>query len=888
MSNYPIGEEDNYIEQLKNIYVQYKKSTIENLKKSKNFRKSDLKRLNGLFEPKTYHVFSQFDVSMISLVNNFKFPQRVFEPNSEENHKIKTVSYQVLSGSIIKNLRNNVSPQRVINRANSFIKIVQLKINNGLLIGNGSLIISEALKQIEEIFKNRKISNYILVDSFNWAELILVISHKSPETIANAVLEIRRLAVFSLPSDIQKSVIENSLFRKWKCKNIEMSHLFIESHSFLAVSYGDFLNIPSNVPFHSSIEWKIKPGHFGIFEKEITALTNGETFDTSKTFFKTGKTDYLIPLKHENTLRTNQEVFKILRAERKQLSAHIRKIKTDPLFYIDSINQIFNGEEAKQQAFPPSNEKELFRYRNSKSLEVSGYLKKLNISRNIRKKIHKIIYNYNLGIQDSILFLYFIDLKPLLDNFIEILKFFSDQIVASVTTGKITEQQKKDQYGIFNTKYIEDVLQPYIDVFEEAIQDRILNNYNYEEINEFTLDTNSSLSGILSSLDPLIKFYGQYFRTFNGNTIITTINDKETLSNKINVNYNVEHITNPPLIFATLIKEILNTNIYNTGIEREDLLFRITQELRDKDLSEYEKDCMKHNFIAYFAADYKKYKLTFFDDMSLFTFWHWSYALQNTHLYTSIGCFSEVSFVKELFRLVLIVMSTDKSNLNNVDCPIPELRSYWDKHFNRIVALTKNIVDCTSFQELTKSLHMEIEKSLLAFSTKLEKSENGYSYNRFVFQIIISNLQKDVDQFVSFFYTELTSSSRKKKISGKRPGKKEMYPYLSDLIKNARNNKNDESATNPHIAFLLLSTLTVYSLNYIYKKFEGEVKLLRRDFATGEPIHHFLETNYSWHIDPAGGFFINSVEEIEDYVSFSNKIISLMRHLGNVLKKDAF
>ena len=76
--------------------------------------------------------------------------------------------------------------------------------------------------------------------------------------------------------------------------------------------------------------------------------------------------------------------------------------------------------------------------------------------------------------------------------------------------------------------------------------------------------------------------------------------------------------------------------------------------------------------------------------------------------------------------------------------------------------------------------------------------------------------------------------------------------------------------------------------NYIYQKFEKKISLLRRDFSTGLTIPHFLRTNKKWFIDPFGGFFINDLKEMDEYMKTSNELIFLMRHVGNTLKKRNF
>lgn len=102
LSKYPLGNENEYIDNLKLLYTNYRNNIINYLKLSTTTKPEDLPEVERLFTPSTYHLYSHFDIAFISIVDNFKFPQRVFEPISKDEEKLKSVSYQILSGGIIK------------------------------------------------------------------------------------------------------------------------------------------------------------------------------------------------------------------------------------------------------------------------------------------------------------------------------------------------------------------------------------------------------------------------------------------------------------------------------------------------------------------------------------------------------------------------------------------------------------------------------------------------------------------------------------------------------------------------------------------------------------------------------------------------------------------
>ena len=102
-------------------------------------------------------------------------------------------------------------------------------------------------------------------------------------------------------------------------------------------------------------------------------------------------------------------------------------------------------------------------------------------------------------------YIYFIDLNRLLLQFIDKLSHLAAEVENTITKGTISSEFSSNTFIPLKTIFIQkELIDIYIDVFQEALDDRILNNYNYEDINEFSLDINSSLTGIVSSLDSLI------------------------------------------------------------------------------------------------------------------------------------------------------------------------------------------------------------------------------------------------------------------------------------------------------------------------------------------------------------------------------------------------
>lgn len=877
LSKYPLGKESEFIENLQKLYHKYREKITDYLKLKTDSSGDIDEKYKTLYEPAVLHMYSHFDVGFVSLVDNFKFPQRVFEPlhTNEEEEKIKSVSYQILSGAIIETDRSP-DPAKILKPEKDFLKIIQLKLNNGLLIGNGAALFNNAISLVEDLLVAEKIEKYVLVNSYNWGEITILCAHDYPQVLATFLMRVRLLTLRTIPGQQAAAIEENSLYKKWGVDNIMNAHLFSETLSYLGADFFNYKEINPATPFLTNIEWQIKPGHFPQFAREMENSPLDFSRNYGSAFFKNGKTDYLVYEKSPETIASNIEIFKILR-NNPQLRSHVRKIKTKPLFRIETRL----GRELKKIAdegleSPCSTEASLANYKIKNGKDVAKCLRRLNVSRNVRKKVSKIIYNYNLGIQDPILCIYFIDLYKLLRQFIDELQSLSSKIEEATRHGVLSEDLSENDFGSLKTKFIQkELIEKYIDVFEEAFQDRILNNYNYEDINEFSLDINSSLTGIVSSFDAIIKFFGSCFRDGRGDSIVTTINDNETVSNKLSVNYNIEHITSTPLVFATLVKEILNIEQGTNDIKNSDNFSELNDEFNAKLESNPEIDndtlfdFLKAYKFAYFEIDFKKYHLTFLKDTDLYIFWHWTYALQCTHLYSSVGYFDELSFTRELFRLLLLLKAVESSKITDLCCPIPELRTYWDKYFNRVLKIVEKVDETRAFKKMTRELSSQVYKSINSLNSgipakgtilklDINLSTTGI-FERIKGHAIVFT-EKGVDDFITEMHKEI-EMARASSVSG---------------------------VLSKSSYFKILTYISYYNLWHIYRNFGSQIRLLRRDFLKGSPVDHFLRNDIAWYIDPFGGFFINDTRERELYMNANNKMLYLLWHIGTILKKEIF
>ena len=915
LTKYPGEKQGNYTRYVERIHSYYKEQLIEFLDPNSN---GDLlNKYTYLYSPGIFHLFSPYDIAFISVIDNLKFSQRVFEPrhrkiwpdDETESFEMDRVNYQLITGSLAcsKKLDEILD---IIRKPYRFLQIIQLKLTNGLVIGNGNELLSQTIPLLEDVLKKHQINDYLILNSYNWSELTLVISHEDPNLLTNALVKIRRLTLQDIANP--DSIIGSSLYQKWNTysktdKDFSSSHLFNDSHSYIGYHYDSLHNEDSikEVDFKTSVEWQVKPGHLGYLVNELNENLEVNR-DWDKVRFKYGKTDFIIDEKNPLSFKSNVKIFKLLRNDRNQIGRHLRRIITKPEFKLDEAireeleKEILNG----FNGFCSTEE-----YLRSFMIDIhrgtSTHLKALNVSRHLRKKVRKLIYNYNQGILDPVLFVYYIDIRELLIDFLNQLEQVAKCVQDALLIGKIKDTSllngnSNNNWGLYlKTKVIEEIIINYLEVFEEALEDRHYNTYNFEDINQYNLGINSSNASILSSIDAIAKFYARIFRE---NTIVTRMNYSETVSNSISVNYNVDQLNCPPLVFATLFKEISNNpkTTEDTYSQKQfDNIQKKWEEIRSE-YSEYQQTITDLFLFEYFEADIKKYYLTFYEDQELFTFWHWTYALQNTSIQSTLGCFDENNFVRELFRLMLIskVIGFDKpgTDINQLECPAPELKSFWLKHKNRIKDLVSSLTNGVGGLEeyvshLKHTAFFNLYSGAFNYSqddVKKVDAEFGGPYSLFQFHRSINNLGAYRDMKareltpIKEFCKSLNDQNEDNK-SAPIILRQELDTGVDLVPIGFLSEKKRLELIELQKMYSKISCLSYYSLAYIHSKFDGKISLLPRNYHDGIPNKNLMG-NKAWFIDGFGGFFINSIKEREDYMLFTNYILNQIWNFGMHLK----
>jgi len=703
LATVPQGAEGRFDDIVKRNYFNKYREDCEPFFPDKTYWNFEDTDVTVLYNPITYYMFGNYDVAYISLIDNFKFSQRVFEPQTAAEPELffSPHTFQSFTGVtyptgplkkfFYENLKKTADQTRKY-----FTGICTLKLNNGFLIGNGKsywdLTVKKICGQIEEINKQLlsigegwKQVNFLVMQSFSWFEISLLLFTDDPYQLSNIVIQLRKICIEDLGDD---RLLKDSLYESLLNKNANdpsydesktkerllKANVFADTQSYIGL-HSDLVNNDFSHPFvkafmdrnfqlKSNVEWQVKPGHMHLLMTLIqqNEFLKDSIFDFEKKFLLMGKRDYLLEYCNID-LNNNLKLFHAIYHNKSQLFDHVRKIRTQIYFTTPKseaeIKDVipFNKELSHLGVHP-----RLFK-------ETDDMLKRLKISRQIRSKIIKIYSNFNNGIQDIILFPYFLDFSI----------FINDLQKLILKNPENEEDEDPDP----SVAAFEEKLMEMISIFEEGFNIRILNCYQFEDINDFDLDFNSSIQQLLSVYSSVAAEIGNLFFIENYTYgPVVQLNLKDTVSNYNSINYYAHHLTSPEFIFATLTKEVTNFIDFDKKRLLHDLQKKYFHEvvINPEDGLLYNMNSEGLIDFRYFLNDAIRFLINYSDEFDLFYYWFWTYNLQNSSLYNRSGAFNEQHFRKEMFRFMFLMKFF---NVNaEPQCPVPDLLyNYWDRNF---------------------------------------------------------------------------------------------------------------------------------------------------------------------------------------------------------------
>lgn len=682
--NVQLQHESKFDQIYSTFYIEHKQHKAEKYIDLDDSISNNRDEFQKLYEPIKYYLFGSYDIAYISLINNFEFAQKL-QVKLDSNIPY---SYQTVTGITY----NEITDLGGLNDLD-FLGVVNLKLNNKFLIGNGSEFIDEVKIVLNKILVDKNEGYYNIIQTFSWFEISIIILTNNHDYVFEKVEQIRELQV---KNNISSKICQNSLsFDESNPEIILESNIFSDSQTYFGISKREFdksdaeraQNRPRwcEVKLESEIEWQIKPGHFGYLKQY---LQEKNIINTNLTKLITGKTDYIMSSRFENLEQVHKLHLETIN-ENSELHSHTRNIKTK-IYYTSQIQsrKFSPCIESSGIIIPTKSTRELiFGRQIFDKKEINRKLKSLKISSQLRENILKLFYLYDNGKEDYVLAIYFYDFYYFIN--------YLDRLISEKANklSKFFENQVKPE----DVSIIEDEFFKYIEIFNTSYDIKVLNTYKYEDISEINLDFNNSIQQLISAFTTIANEYNRILFDQDDYSIIQT-NPKSTVGNSININYNVYDIIHPEFIYFTLPKEILNKALYieysnELGSCKNDLTQLKEQFYSIKENISNEHNANYNSYIAellssgifdfdYFFIDCIRFQVSQSIDFKLFEYFSWSIILKSTNNNNSLGHINEKQFQNHLIRLIFLAKFFNYDTIH-LKCPLPQFNTYWLQYFNK-------------------------------------------------------------------------------------------------------------------------------------------------------------------------------------------------------------
>ena len=203
--------------QISHIFQNYKEGISSNYKKlSPKWNQSDDGKEfeNYFYQPKGYFLFGEFDLLVLSLIDDFELPIRGFKPFSplitnsgskEEPSNEDTFAHKVIVGpSPISNLKTGIKEIAkrtfLIKKDDDrfpLISISKIKLNNTVLVKYGIKFMRGVIHAINKIVETQNTKNTriecLIVESYSWYEISLIMFSNSYKPMVEVLTEVRKL-----------------------------------------------------------------------------------------------------------------------------------------------------------------------------------------------------------------------------------------------------------------------------------------------------------------------------------------------------------------------------------------------------------------------------------------------------------------------------------------------------------------------------------------------------------------------------------------------------------------------------------------------------------------------------------------------------------------------
>lgn len=713
------------------IFYKYKKGVNDNLGESG-------KLADFLYNPKGYHLFGDCNMAILSVIDDFVFPNRVLHGSHGYVDTDMKYTLQVISGICTVDTTPSLSKQA----ANTFLKVTEpfhfigitnYKINTGLLLGNGT----DLLELIKRKIRNLQDSDYedvqcICLDSFSNHELTVLYFSNKLNRIELFINKTRTLQLEELTQSVD-SLAKQSLMWQYlienedkKMKQVKDAHIFSSTYSHLGYDMKlDRLDDEMIIQYH----WDLKPGHYHSFIAYLGKLLQISLNDKDITpgldmiHFKCRKT-FSAHLEDWNKLISDTSISSCIRRQR--MYVVFNEIEIEHTEFLGEEHPTITGK--YQESI----------FGRAVLRELRDNLDEFRVSKVLKERTLKMYGTYNDCITDPLFFSYFIELR-------DYLKGIKTQIVHY-------KQEREKSLENFHSW-----LNAVITNFEKAYYNRFHQSSRMKNISDFNLEYNGGIQQLISAYDVAYKTISKiYTREYQQNFVYVSGYERVS-SDRNSLRINIFHITYPELYAATIWKEVANfcwdseDKISDGSIEAENILanellitdpnysFILQSRIKshvDFDFSSYVHclmlSAMNDTFIHYLCADTTVYNYGYAANFDLYSYWYWKYFSQMSHFYDYEGEMNPDVFIKFFMRLAFIETLCKKESGTFIEyVPFdPKLSELWFCYSRDIYSFVRILLEeleISDFQSYVSGSFMK----LIYHEVQENKRESSITYQQF-------------------------------------------------------------------------------------------------------------------------------------------------------------
>ncbi|WP_295793945.1 hypothetical protein [Mucilaginibacter sp.] len=227
---------------------------------------------------------------------------------------------------------------------------------------------------------------------------------------------------------------------------------------------------------------------------------------------------------------------------------------------------------------------------------------------------------------------------------------------------------------------------------------------------------------------------------------------------------------------------------------------------------------------------------------------------------------NELHFRKELLRIVFINIFFGHDH-NQMKCPLPELYTFWDRHYKEIRNAVLELLDFMGRINLAGDLMTYVNQQL---DTSLKKT---------VGHLVVSEKDIDLgDHFIKQISTRYHGEYNPSGLAARLTTKIRLFGILD-------NADPDDLISKDSVIYM--QWFMHHSLKVIYKE-NSKIVVLRRNWRDGQPLKTFLQqesAGYLYSVDQTGGLFFDDPNSQMKYFQLSCAIITQIWDFAQRRKK---